>query len=330
MRIDVHTHFLCLDFVKHMQGRSALPRTVLEGGAYFVNCGQGLNLPTVPKIVEVDEKLRDMEAMQVDVSVLSHGIPGPDVLGGQEADDWARRINDHLAGIIEQHPDRFLGWGSIGFGDPDRACAEVDRCLNELGFKGIQLFSNTNRKVLDAPEFMPVYKHVAELGMPLNMHPAYPLNTTGMETSALIVPLAFLYDTSLNTVRLIQSGLFDAAPTLKLIVPHVGGIIPYLYGRIAAYNNPSIHFHDQRKLQEPFEHYLDLLYIDSVCYNLEALDHCYRFLGAARILYGTDHPFGQYHIAAGMVDRLQCSAEDRALIYHGNAERLMKLKVSAR
>ncbi len=325
MRIDVHTHFLCLDFVKHMQGRAALPTTVLEDGIYFVNCGAGLNLPTIPKIVDMDEKLRDMEEMQVDISALSHGIPGPDTLGGAEADDWAARINDHLAGIIEQYPDKFIGFGNIGFGSTERSIAEVDRCINELGFKGLQIFSNTNNTVLDAPEFMPVYKHIASLGAPLNMHPAYPLNSIGIDKSTLVVPLGFLYDTSLNTVRLIQSGLFDEAPQFTLIVPHIGGVIPYLYGRLASYHSPTSHFKDQPDLQHPFGHYLDRLYIDTVCYHAAALQYCCDFMDVERILYGTDHPFGDYNLAADMVEQLDCSAADRELIYHGNAERLLKL-----
>ena len=101
----------------------------------------------------MDAKLRDLEAMDIAVSVLSHGLPlGPDVLGGAEADDWAMRINDDLARIIAAYPGKFVGFGTIGFGNPQRAIAEVDRCITQLGFKGIQLFSNIAGKMLDAAE----------------------------------------------------------------------------------------------------------------------------------------------------------------------------------
>src|SRR6266571_7847438 len=193
-RIDVHTHFLCLDFVKHLQGRSALPRTVLEGGVYVMDCAPGLRLPSVPNIVDMDVKLKDADAMGIELSVLSHGIPGPDILGGDEADDWACRMNDYLAGIVERYPGRFLGFGNIGFGSVERSISEVDRCVNQLGFKGIQLFSNIDSRVLDSAEFMPVYKHIAELGVPLNMHPGIPLNRVGVDRSSLMVSLAFLFD----------------------------------------------------------------------------------------------------------------------------------------
>jgi hypothetical protein len=88
MRIDVHTHFQCLDFVKHLHGRSSLPKSVLDGGTYIIQCAPGLNVPALPKIIDMEMKLRDMEDMKIDVAVLSHGIPfGPGVLNGREADE---------------------------------------------------------------------------------------------------------------------------------------------------------------------------------------------------------------------------------------------------
>jgi predicted TIM-barrel fold metal-dependent hydrolase len=327
MRIDVHSHFIYLDFVKHLQGRSSFPKAVVEGGTYFSQCGPGFRLPVLPKITDMQVKLRDIEEMNVDRSVLSHGVPGPEVLGGDEADDWAARINDHLAGIIEQYPGTFLGWGSIGFGNVERSIAEIDRCIRQLGFKGIQLFSNINKKVLDSPEFKPIYKHVARLGVPLNMHPTIPLNLVGMDSGSLATGLGFLYDTSLNTVRLIQSGLFDEEPDLKLIVPHVGGIIPYLKGRLERSSEPALRSVTyQPPLKHPFGHYLQQLYYDTVAYHIEALDYCYHLFPVDHLLYGTDHPYGQpYKAIAEMVEGLNCTDAEREQIYHGNAERLLRL-----
>jgi predicted TIM-barrel fold metal-dependent hydrolase len=324
-RIDVHTHFLYPDYVKHLQGRSSLPTTVLEGGVYVIQCAAGLRLPTVPNIVDMEVKLKDADLMGIELNILSHGIPGPDVLGGDEAEDWAARTNDYLAGIIERYPGRFAGWGTIGFGSIERSVAEVDRCINQLGFKGIQLFSNIGGRTLDVPELLPVYKRVAELGGTLNMHPGIPLNRVGVDRSTLMVPLAFLFDTALNTLRLIESGVFDQAPELKLIVPHIGGILPYLKGRIESYGQRTLQFHDQPPLARTIGQYLDLLYIDTVCYQSEALDYCYRLLGPERILFGTDHPFGDYRLASEMVERLDCPAGDKQQIYEGNARRLLRL-----
>ena len=327
MRIDVHTHFQCLDFIKHMEGQHNLPKGVLDGGTYIVQCAVGLNVPALPKMIDIEKKLRDMEDMKIDVAVLSHGFPfGADVLGGREADYWAQRINDHLAGIIDRYPGKFVGFGSIGFGDCQQSIAEVDRCIKKLGFKGFQVFSNIGNKVLDSSEFMPILKHIGLLGVPIHLHAAIPLNRIGLDSANMFLPLGFPYDSSLNTLRLIQSGLFDETPDLKLIVAHVGGVIPYLWGRIGTYSAPSPLVPDAPRLAHPLDHYLRRLYVDTVCYNVEALKCCYEVMGAEHLLYGSDHPFGRYDVAAELVQQLNCPAHDRDLIHHGNAERLLNLR----
>ena len=327
MRVDVHTHFQCLDFVKHLHGRSALPKSILDGGTYIIQCAPGFNVPALPKMIEMEKKLRDMEDMKIDVAVLSHGIPfGPGVLSSQEADDWAARINDDLARIIAGYPGKFVGLGSIGFGDCQRSMAEVDRCIKQLGFRGFQVFSNISDRLLDSPEFVPVLKHIGMLGAPIHLHPAIPLSRAGLSTASLFLSLGFPYDSSLSAVRLIQSGLFDETLDLKLIVAHIGGVIPYLTGRIESYATPTPFFPDAPRLTHPIDHYLGKLYVDTACYHVEALECCYKVMGARQMLYGTDHPFGRYDVAAELVEQLSCPASDRELIYSGNAERLLNLK----
>jgi predicted TIM-barrel fold metal-dependent hydrolase len=327
MRIDIHTHFQCLDFVKHLQGRSTLPKSVLDGGRYIIQCAPGLNVPAPPKIIDMDQKLLDLEVMKIDVAVLSHGVPfGPEVLNGREADEWTMRINDDLARIIDRYPGKLVGLGSIGFGDCQRAIREVDRCTKQLGFRGFQVFSNVANRLLDSSEFIPVLEHIGMLGVPIHLHPAIPLNPIGLSTASLFLSLGFPYDNSLSAVRLIQSGLFDETVDLNLIVAHIGGVIPYLTGRIESYATPSPAFPDTPRLAHPIDHYLRQLYVDTVCYHVEALECCYKVMGAKHMLYGTDHPFGRYDVAAELVEQLRCPASDRELIYHGNAERLLNLK----
>jgi predicted TIM-barrel fold metal-dependent hydrolase len=327
MRIDVHTHFQSLDFIKHLHGRSGLPRTVLDGGTYLVQCTAELQVPALSSMVDMDEKLRDLDTLQVDLSVLSHGLPlGPDVLGGEEADEWAMRINDDLARIIQTYPGKFLGLASLGFGSPERALAEVDRCINQLGFIGVQIFSNVAHRWLDAPEFRPVFQHIGRLGVPIHLHPAVPPVPDGLTSTTLFLALGFPYDSSLNTVRLIQSGLFDEIPDLKVIVSHVGGILPYLIGRLEIYAPPSPLDPGPSRLQHPLGHYVRNLYVDTVCYHREALSCCYGVMGAHHMVFGTDHPFGRPDLPAEIIEQLECPAFERELIYHANAERLFGLQ----
>jgi predicted TIM-barrel fold metal-dependent hydrolase len=326
MRIDVHTHFQSLDFIKHLQGRSALPRTVFEGGTYTVQCAMGLQVPSLPILMDMEAKLRETDRMRIAVSVLSHGLVlGPDVLEGEEADEWAMRINDDLARILQAYPGRFLGLGTIGFGDPRRATAEVDRCITQLGFKGIQIFSNVAHQWLDSPAFRPVFQEIGRLGVPIHLHPAVPPNSDGLTRGSLLIGLGAPYESSLNTLRLIQCGLFDEIPDLKVIVSHAGGVLPYLMGRLEVYAPPSPLDPGPSALQHPLRYYLKNLYVDTVCYHREALTCCHAVMGAQQMLYGTDHPFGRPDMPAELIEQLDCPASERELIYHGTAERLFGL-----
>lgn len=314
MKIDIHTHTYFQDFADHLAARNEFPNVVIRDGQLITACSPAFSIASPPGHREIEAKLAAMDAMGVDFSVLSHGIPGPELLGGAEADDWAIRMNDFLAHAAAEHPDKFAVWGSLGFGDPDRTIAETERCVNDLGFKGFQIFSNTCGKPLDSPEFMPVYRRIASLGVPLNMHPTSPLNTAALD-GALMPGMGFIYDTTLATARLIQSGIFDDEPGFDLIVPHVGGVLPYLGGRIRASVKGAV---------RPVSDYFRRIYVDTVAHDDAALAHCYRVVGAERMLLGTDHPFGDgRHI--GMVDRLDCTGDEREAIYHGNAERLLRL-----
>lgn len=325
MRIDVHSHLIFLDYLKHLAGRRALPQGVLEGGTYFVSCLGGYQHASPLLHADVDAKLRCMEDLGIGMSVLSHGMPGPELLGGEEADAWACRMNDHLAHVIAQYPGKFAAWATLGWGSAERTIAEIDRCVHQLGFLGVSLFSNIQQKTLDRPEFRPVFKHVARLGVPMNMHPTAPLNMHGIDQRPLVPGMAFMFDTSLATIRLVMSGLFEEEPDLKLIVPHTGGFVPYIRGRVErmidAWTPPG----GWQQLSLAAHEYFDKIYVDTVAHSPEALEYCYKHYGPEKLLYGTDHPFAHFEVYNAMVDNLACTAAERDLINRGNAERLLGL-----
>ncbi len=325
MHIDVHSHLVYLPYLEYLAGRSSLPQGVLRGGTYFVSCTGGY-LHASPLVhADVDQKLKDMEDLGISMSVLSHGMPGPELLGGSEADDWASRINDHLAEVIQAHPGKFQAWATLGWGSAERTIAEVDRCIKQLGFKGVYLFSNINQKTLDSKEFWPVYKHIDSLCVAMDMHPTAPINMNGIDHRPLVPGMAFMFDTTLATVRMVMSGLFQEYPNLKLIVPHTGGFVPFIRGRVGrmidAWDSPD----DWVDLSDSSQVSFDKIYVDTVAHSPEALEYCYKVYGAEMLLYGTDHPFAHFEVYNEMVDNLACTDAERELISHGNAEKLLGL-----
>jgi len=130
MRIDIHSHFMSVAFLEHLQGRDTLPLAVRDADGYITHCTPEFSIHYRPPFFPVQAKLADMDAAGIDLAVLSPGPPSPAVLGGALADSWAARINDELAVMTAAHPGRLAGWACLGFGDVSQTIAEVDRCLD--------------------------------------------------------------------------------------------------------------------------------------------------------------------------------------------------------
>ena len=322
MRIDIHSHLMSVAFLEHLQGRGTLPVAVRDAGGFVAHCAPLLSLPYRAPILDVRAKLADMDAAGIGLAVLSHGLPGPHVLGGAEADGWAARINDELAVIAAAHPGRFAGWASLGFGDPGRTIAEADRCLDELGLAGFQVWSNIAGRPLDDTGVLPVLEHLADRGAAIHLHPAVPAGHEALPQAAMI-GFAFPADTSLAVLHLIGAGLFDRDPVI--IAAHLGGVLPWLRERIGLWDQAIPALRGQPRPARPGGEYLDRLYVDTVGYGPAPLEYCYAQFGAGRLLFGTDHPFAAPGLPGQLIDGLPCTPDEREQILAGNAQRLLRL-----
>jgi len=318
MRIDVHTHFLSEKVARVLERRSHFPYTRFVDGTYHFHCCQGLSVPMAPTAHDMQRKLADMDSAGIDVAILSLGIPGPELLGGAEADELAKMVNDLLAEIIVQHPNRFWGYATLGFGDIDASLTELDRCFSTLKFRGLQLFSNLNGKPLDAPEFRPIFARMAELKRPIFIHPTVPLNQNYLMDLVPAPVLAFMVDNTLAAMRLALSGVLAEYATVPIIIPHVGATVPYLMARL---DGMLESFGGPGAMKEP-SRLLKKLYMDTVAYRPEPLQWCFSLMGASQLVLGTDHPYGSWRHPIQFLDELSCTDSEREQMLHGNAERL--------
>jgi aminocarboxymuconate-semialdehyde decarboxylase len=318
MRIDVHNHFMPQKFARILEKRRRYPFTRLEGATYQFYCCKGLAMPMTAPVSDMAVKLADMDSVGIDVAILSLGVPGPELVGGSKGDELARIANDTLAEIIAAHPNRFWGFTSLGFGDMEASLKELDRCFNELKFRGLQIFSNIKGKPLDALEWRPLFRRMAELRRPIFIHPTVPLNTNYLMDLVPVPALGFLVDTTLAAMRLALAGVLEEFSALPIIIPHVGGMVPYLMPRLdcvmAMLPRPGVIRDPSRLLKQ--------LYMDTVVYGAEPLKWCLETMGAERLLFGSDHPYVDWRRPVTIMDSLQCSDEDREKILHGNAERI--------
>lgn len=319
MRIDVHTHFYPLELMHRLERRSAYPRARASDGKTMLHCWEGLALPFVPSFHDINAKLADMDRIGVDVAVLSLNIPGPELAGGSEADELACIGNDALAEVIARYPKRFWGFATLGFGNIDTALKELDRCVTKLGFRGLQLMSNVAGKSLDDPELRPVFEYMAQVNRPIFVHPsALPLNRASLIDIVPVPAVAFAFDTTLAAVRLAMSGALREYATGPIIIPHVGGTLPYLMPRIDGLMEA---FGARASERDPVS-YLRRLYMDTVSYAPEPITYCRAAMGADHLLFGSDHPHGPWQIMGDMLNQAVGSADEQALINHRNAERL--------
>ncbi len=318
MKIDVHTHFLSEYIARTLEKRSNFPYTRLVDGTYHFHCCQGLTIPMLPPLYDMQTKLAHMDEAGIDISILSLAVPGPDRVGGAQADELARIANDLLAELIAAHSARFWGYATLGFGDPEAMLRELDRCISELNFRGLQLYSNINDKPLDSPEFRPVFARMAELGRPIFIHPTVPLNQRYLMDLVPVPVLAFMVDNTLAAMRLALSGVLADYAQAPIIIPHVGATVPYLMGRLDGMLGA---FGGEDVVKEP-SRFLKKLYMDTVAYEPEPLEWCLSMMGAHQLVLGTDHPYGSWQRPIDLVEKLACSDDEREQILHGNVERL--------
>jgi predicted TIM-barrel fold metal-dependent hydrolase len=172
---------------------------------------------------------------------------------------------------------------------------------------------------------MPLYEEAVRLDVPLFIHPTTPINYTSMEDYRLVPIMGFTVDTSLAILRLVFSGVLRRLPNLKLVASHLGGVFPYLRGRIdVAYNAyPEC----KVNISEPPSVYLKKVWADSVCYNSDILMSTYAFSGAEKIVMGTDFPHEIHDLdhAVKRIKSLKISDEEKEQILGGNAIKLLKL-----
>jgi len=278
------------------------------------------------------ERIADMDAAGIDLQVMSLSGIGMDKLDAPTATALARDANDKLAAAVQAHPNRFAAFATVALQKPEKSAIEFERCVRQLGFKGVMVNGTTGGLFLDHPRFSPLFETAQALDVPIYLHPAPPPEAVHKAYfSNLPGNFGFVLstagwgwhvETGLHCLRLIGSGLFDRFPKLNIIIGHMGEALPYYIVRADAFLAKSAR-HLQRPISEYFhEHF----YITtSGCFSLPPFLCALQVVGADRILYSVDYPFSANALGRTFLDTLPVSQEEMAKFTHGNAERLLKL-----
>ena len=325
MIIDFHNHFYpgaYVDELKREKGYASVSTD--PKGRLLIHYTGDYNVIVGPHI-DIGDRIRDMDRTGIDMQVLTLTTPGVEREAAKRGVKLAKLTNDGFAEIIDEYPDRFTALATLPLQDPGAAVDELERAVTELGLRGAMLLSNVNGKPLDAEEFGPVLEKAVKLDVPLYIHPTSPINDKWMNDYRLVPIMGFGVDTSLAVLRLVFSGALKRHPQLKLVASHVGGVFPFLRGRIETGFNayPECKLH----IQEPPSIYLKKVWMDSIIYDNDVLMSALSFSGAEKMMLGTDHPhqIGDIEKAVSRIKELDVSPKEKELILGENAAKLLKL-----
>jgi aminocarboxymuconate-semialdehyde decarboxylase len=302
----------------------------------------GKRLRGVTKLFDLDARFKEMDEFGNYRQIIS--LPNPaieDIARPDVGLNLARIANDAMAELCRKHPERFHGFAAaLCMTDVEGSVAEARRAVKDLGARGVLLYTNVAGRPLDDPEFEPIFATMAELDLPIWLHPVgtaampdYP--SENKSRFEMWWCFHWPYETSVAMVRMVFSGLLDRYPQLKIITHHLGGMIPYYDGRVG----PGLKVLGQRtsdedyskiltSLKRPHMDYLHDFYADTAMFGggVGATRCGFEFFGANQVVFATDTPLGPIAPTIATVKKLELGSADERKIFCGNAEKLLNMQ----
>jgi len=177
MKIDVHNHFYPARFLRQLDkdGASVGISVETDEWARQILVQHGNRAVTItPPMTDVDQRIEDMGQAGFDVQILTLSVPSVDIFPVETGETLAKVVNDEIAQICLDHTDRFSGFATLPFVDSDRTIRELERCIDELNFKGACIGTHINGMRLDNPRLYPFYERISEYDLPIHIHPRTP------------------------------------------------------------------------------------------------------------------------------------------------------------
>jgi aminocarboxymuconate-semialdehyde decarboxylase len=325
---DMHNHVIPMTVVNAMERNPERFGTRIEmrdGRRYFDSHGRMTELK--PEFCDPEAKLAWMDRVGLDVAAISVGPPIFFYWLKPEDGLYAARLaNDGIAQMVEKHPDRFRGLAHLPMQDPDAAITELERAVKLHKFKGVELATSIEGKLLADPRFRKVLKTIEQLGLFVFAHPYRCMAEGGMDAYYLRNFIGFPLDTTIMLAHLMFSGAMDELKKLRILCAHGGGFMPYQIGRF-------VHGHDVRpeaKVNKPSSpaKLFKRFYFDCLTHEPRSARHLISMVGADHMVIGTDNPFDMAprkdSLQVGQVDAIPgLTPAEREWIYSKTAKSLL-------
>ncbi|CDN57859.1 O-pyrocatechuate decarboxylase (plasmid) [Neorhizobium galegae bv. officinalis bv. officinalis str. HAMBI 1141] len=328
--IDSHFHWWPRSIFEPLLKREGFPRAVVNARGGYTYHGANGRRGTVASWKEwfdLDEQLAYMDSLGHDISVVCSIGPLSiyfSELPVEEGRDAALAWNEEMAWAQRRYPGRVWASAAIPLVDTRVAIEVLDDAVNRLGLMGVNLPGSVGKEgMIDDVRLEPFYQRVAELGLPMFLHPTDAVFADVMQgyNDALHLSLGRVVEVSAAASRLILSGMMERHPGLKIVMSHTGGALPYQSGRMDKNSKTA-------GLTKPVSHYLHQMFTDTVSPHSAGQKFAIDYFGADNVMYGTDYPCWDPAVCLKLLDEIEMSAATKQKVFHDNAVRILGLKPS--
>lgn len=329
LTIDIHTHILPEHipnfrekfgyggFVRLDHHKPCCARMIIDDK--FFREVQDNSWSPETRIHECDEHHVHVQVLSTVPVMFSYWANAFDAL------EVSKFLNDHIAGIVEKYPNRFVGLGTVPLQAPDLAIKELERCM-KIGLKGVEIGSHVNEWNLNEPILLEFFKAAEELGAAIFVHPWDMMGQDKMQKYWLPWLVGMPAETSLAICSMIFGGVLEKCPNLRVAFAHGGGSFPSTIGRIEHGFNCRP---DLVAIDNPVNprDYLGKFWLDSLVHSPQMLDYIVDLVGANRVALGTDYPFplGETE-PAKLINGMGYDDKKRAQLLHGAALEWLDMK----
>ena len=292
-------------------------------------------LELLPEIGE--RRLQSMDEAGITMQVLSSSGPGPDLVPGPNGIAMSREMNYHLAAAIARHPNRFAGFATLPMQEPDAAAVELARAVKDLGFLGAVINGTTDGRFLDHPSYDHILAAAVELDVPIYIHPHLPpepvrqayFSDLPAGASRVLESAGWGWhsETAIHVLRMVVAGTLDRHPRLKLIIGHMGEMLPMMLARADEVFALDIDHLDRPVSRTILDH---VWLTTSGIFSEPPFVVALQTFGIDRIMFSVDYPFAPNAKGRAFLEQLTLTPDDRAKLTHRNADALLRLKVESK
>jgi aminocarboxymuconate-semialdehyde decarboxylase len=282
------------------------------------------------KLTSIEQRLKDMDKMGIDVQAISTSplqyYYGVDADIGRQT---SKAINARLAEIVASNSDRFVALGTAPMQDPRLAVEALEYCMNELGFRGMELGTNVGGVEIADPRYERFWARAEELKAVIFLHPIGFTDPSRLTQHFLTNIIGNPLDTTVAIAHIVFGGILERYPRLKIVAAHGGGYMGHYPARMDhGYKvRPECHDHIKR----PPSYYMKKIYYDTMVFGEEQLEHLVNLWGADHVVIGTDYPYdmGYYKPVDFVNGTKSLTRAEKDQIIGGNAAKLLGLKKRA-